>query len=160
MVNANFFCHQKKCKVKLNKVRERLRPLILRFRALATPLDHLSVNGDGIGWSIMANLFGLFRWCWFKLQSIIGTGGYGSRSINLSRVETKAKKKCHLFQKKVLYLRQIVSEKGIETDPEKVKKVQNWPIPSTVKEVRSFLGLCNYYRRFMKDFAKIASPLH
>jgi len=45
-------------------------------------------------------------------------------------------------------------------DKEKVKAILDWPIPTNVKEVQSFIGLCNYYRLFIKDFAKIANPIH
>ena len=69
-------------------------------------------------------------------------------------------KKCFLFQKKVLYLGHIVSADGIATNPEKIESVKHCPIPVNVKQVRSFLGLCSYYRRFIKDFAKVADPLH
>ena len=68
--------------------------------------------------------------------------------------------KCHLFKKQVAYLGHIISEEGIKTDPSKIDKVQDWPRPSTVKQVRSFLGLCAYYRRFVKDFGDIAKPLY
>ena len=54
----------------------------------------------------------------------------------------------------------IVSEEGIETDPAKIESVVTWPVPTTVRDVRRFLGLCSYYRRFVKDLAKVAAPLH
>jgi hypothetical protein len=69
-------------------------------------------------------------------------------------------KKCHLFQRKVTYLGYIVGQDGIETDPSKTRVIQDWPIPTNISELRSFLGLCSYYRRFVKDFAKTASPLN
>ena len=45
-------------------------------------------------------------------------------------------------------------------DPSKVKAITEWPVPTKVKEVQSFLGLANYYRRFVKDFSKVAQPLN
>ena len=57
------------------------------------------------------------------------------------------------------YLGHIVSEKGVECDPSNIKVVQEWPEPTNVHEVRSFLGTANYYRRFVKGFAKLAGPL-
>jgi len=54
----------------------------------------------------------------------------------------------------------VVSGESIRTDPEKVKVVADWPVPVNLREVRYFVGLCSYYRRFVKDFARISSPLH
>ena len=68
--------------------------------------------------------------------------------------------KCFLCQKKVSFLGHIVSEDGVATDPSKTDKVASWPTPICRREVQQFLGLANYYRRFVKDFAKIAKPLH
>ena len=53
-----------------------------------------------------------------------------------------------------------MSGDGIATDPQKTKIVSDWPVPKSVKEVRSFLGLAGYYRRFVKGYASIAAPLH
>ena len=58
-----------------------------------------------------------------------------------------------------MFLGHIVSKNGISVDPSKVEAVQNWPRPTSVKEIRSFLGLAGYYRRFVKDCSKLASPL-
>lgn len=68
--------------------------------------------------------------------------------------------KCCLFRRKVNYLGHIVSGDGVATDPEKVQQVHDWPVPNSLQEVRQFLGLASYYRRFVKDFATIAEPLH
>ena len=69
-------------------------------------------------------------------------------------------KKCEFFKSRISYLGHIVSSSGIETDPRKVEAVKTWAIPKTVTDVRSFLGFTNYYRRFIKDYAKVARPLN
>jgi len=59
----------------------------------------------------------------------------------------------------VAFLGHVVSAKGITVDPAKVEAVTNWPRPTTVTELRSFLGLAGYYRRFVEGFSSIALPL-
>ena len=68
--------------------------------------------------------------------------------------------KCHIMQQKVLFLGHVVTPQGIATDPDKIQLVTEWPTPRNLKEVRSFVGLCSYYRRYVKDFARVAAPLH
>ena len=63
--------------------------------------------------------------------------------------------KCSFLQERVKYLGHVVSKNGIEADPDKISKVQLWPTPQCVKEVQQFLGLANYYRRFIQNFAKL-----
>jgi len=60
----------------------------------------------------------------------------------------------------VEFLGVVIGPRGVEMQKEKVEGVLNWPAPKNVKEVQKFLGLANYYKRFIKDFAKIAAPLH
>ena len=68
--------------------------------------------------------------------------------------------KCLLLQKSLSFLGHVVSGEGVATDPEKTRLVSEWPVPTSVKEVRSFLGLTGYYRKFVKGYAQIAAPLH
>ena len=67
--------------------------------------------------------------------------------------------KCEFWLQEVQFLGHVVNKEGIKVDPAKVKAVMNWKRPKTPTEVRSFMGLAGYYRRFVQDFAKIATPL-
>ena len=69
-------------------------------------------------------------------------------------------KKCELFQRSVAYLGHIVTTEGVKVDPTKIEAIRNWPVPTNVTELRGFIGLCSYYRKFIRSFAKIARPLH
>ena len=68
--------------------------------------------------------------------------------------------KCHFFKREVKFLGHIVSEKGIATDPDKTKTIEDWKQPTSEKELRSFLGLASYYRKYVKGFSQIAAPLN
>uniref|UniRef100_A0A3B3I0W1 Gypsy retrotransposon integrase-like protein 1 n=1 Tax=Oryzias latipes TaxID=8090 RepID=A0A3B3I0W1_ORYLA len=68
--------------------------------------------------------------------------------------------KCIFFQTSVKYLGHIVSQDGVRTDPEKISALTSWPVPKTLKELRSFLGFAGYYRRFVKGYSFIVKPLH
>ena len=68
--------------------------------------------------------------------------------------------KCSFACSEVEYLGHVVSRDGIRPDPSKIKAVEEFPIPRCTKDVRSFLCLANYYRRFINKFAAIAAPLN
>jgi hypothetical protein len=63
--------------------------------------------------------------------------------------------KCSFYQRKIHYLGHILSEEGIAVDSEKIKSIEGWPTPRNVVEVRYFMGLAGYYKRFMEGFSKI-----
>ena len=67
--------------------------------------------------------------------------------------------KCEFWLDSVAFLGHVVSKEGIQVDPKKIEAVIDWPRPTTVTEIRSFLGLAGYYRRFVQDFSRIAAPL-
>nr|XP_034195201.1 uncharacterized protein LOC117611376 [Osmia lignaria] len=67
--------------------------------------------------------------------------------------------KYELLRKEVAYLGHIITEDGVKPDPKKIEAVKEFPVPKTVKNIRQFLSLCGYYRRFIKSFSKIAKPL-
>ena len=67
--------------------------------------------------------------------------------------------KCDFWLSKVHFLGHVVSKEGVSVDPAKVEAVSKWAAPTSVTEIRSFLGLAGYYRRFVEGFSKIAAPL-
>ncbi|KAK8510548.1 hypothetical protein V6N12_055477 [Hibiscus sabdariffa] len=67
--------------------------------------------------------------------------------------------KCEFWIREVVFLGHVVSSEGIRVDPKKVEAIVNWKQPTSVTEIRSFLGLAGYYRRFVSGFSKVAAPL-
>ena len=68
-------------------------------------------------------------------------------------------KKCHLFKKEVTFLGHKLLSRGVLPNPDNVQKLLDWPVPRNVTEVRGFLGLGNYYRRFVQNFSQVAQPM-
>lgn len=67
--------------------------------------------------------------------------------------------KCDFYQKKIQYLGHIIFVEGIAFDPEKIRSIMEWSVPKDVVDIRSFMGITGYYRRFIEGFSKIAYPI-
>lgn len=67
--------------------------------------------------------------------------------------------KCEFFRKEVMYLGHLITSHGVKPDPKKITAVENYPIPKTQKDIKAFLGLAGYYRRFIENFSRISQPL-
>ncbi|PIK44339.1 hypothetical protein BSL78_18812 [Apostichopus japonicus] len=99
---------------------------------------------------------------------LVFSKSFDDHLVNLQRVFDRLRQqglkikpsKCTFFQSEVKYLGHRVTADGVRPDPDKVQAVKNWPEPQNVKDLRSFLGFCSFYRRFVVDFAKTAKPLH
>jgi hypothetical protein len=68
-------------------------------------------------------------------------------------------KKCSFFKESVSFLGHVVSADGISMEQDKVKAIREWPAPTNITGVRSFLGLAGYYRKFVRNFSRIASAI-
>ena len=122
---------------------ERLLEKVLRglhWKSLLIYLDDVIVFSDTFSNHIsrLEEVFGRFREAHLKLKPA----------------------KCVLLSDSVKYLGHIVSKNGVSTDPEKVEKVENWPVPECKTGLKSFNGLVNYYRKYIEDYAKICKPLN
>lgn len=96
--------------------------------------------------------------CLIYLDDVIVIGkDFGDMIKNLSLIFERLQeaglklkpRKCKLFAKEVEFLGHVISEAGIKTDPSKTSRIEMWRTPKNVKEVRAFVGLCSYYRRFV-----------
>jgi hypothetical protein len=67
--------------------------------------------------------------------------------------------KCVFFKRELAYLGHVVGRDGLKVDPKKVKVVEDWPSPKNAQDVRRFLGLANYFRKFIQNYSNMAAPL-
>jgi hypothetical protein len=81
------------------------------------------------------------------------------RRLKLAGLKLKPQK-CYFANNELKFLGYVISSEGISTNPDKVKAVQNFPVPKNLRQLRGFLGLASYYRRFVPGFSKMASPLN
>ena len=67
--------------------------------------------------------------------------------------------KCDFFKDKIQYLGHVVTKEGISVDPEKIRAIEDWQVPKDLTDVRSFMGITRYYRRFIEGFSRIVNPI-
>ncbi|GFX55818.1 retrovirus-related Pol polyprotein from transposon 297 [Trichonephila clavipes] len=120
---------------------------------------------------IMDNLLRHFKWtmCLCYLDDIIVFSETFEDHLIRLRLVLKClqeagiklnSKKCLFAAQEVKILGHLVSSNGVRPDPDKIKAVRNFPTPKNIHDIRSFLGLCSYFRRFIKGFCYLAEPLH
>ena len=120
---------------------------------------------------LMENCLGSLNltWCVVYLDDIIVYGKDPEELLlRLGGVFEKLRKaglklkpsKCNFFKEEIEFLGHVVSKEGIATNPSKVQAIQDWPIPETVHDIKSFTGFVGYYRKFIPNFSKIAKPLN
>ena len=106
--------------------------------------------------------------CLIYLDGVVIFGQNCTEHLNrleavLERIQSSHLKlspdKCHLFQNEVTFLGHVISKDGVLPNPDNVAKLVNWPIPQNATDVRSYLGLASYYRRFIKGYSDIAYPM-
>ena len=69
------------------------------------------------------------------------------------------KSKCDFGMKEMLYLGHIINAEGVQVHMKKIRAILDWPTPKTFTELKGFLGLCTYYRRYVKGFSQFSAPL-
>lgn len=110
-----------------------------------------------------------FEQCFVYLDDLIIFGrNMATHNKNLTDVLERLRKvnlklnpeKCYFLKKELLYLGHVVSSQGVLPDPAKIQVLQNYPRPTNTEEVKRFVAFCNYYRKFIKNFAEITNNLN
>ena len=140
---------------------------LFEFKVMPFGLCNAPATFERLMETVLAGLN--WRICLIYLDDIIVIGRTFEDMIkNLDQVLQKLHdaglklkpRKCQLFAKQVEFLGHVISNCGIQTDPKKTNVVRDWPQPTKLHDVRSFIGFCSYYRRFIPKFAELAKPLH
>src|SRR4029434_8982330 len=116
-------------------------------------------DGPGVDWHPTSGVPGLSgrhlgTWTLFRCRSVVITARAGEGAGLKLHPD-----KCHFMQRQVTFLGHRVGREEISTVQDKVQAVADWPVPSTQKDLKSFLGLASYYQRFVRGFSCIAAPL-
>ncbi|MCG8076676.1 MAG: reverse transcriptase family protein [Candidatus Thiodiazotropha taylori] len=137
---------------------------LFEFNVMPYGLCNAPATFERLMESVLAGLH--WQICLIYLDDVIVTGKTFQDMVNnLSQVFERFQqaglklkpRKCNIFAKQVEFLGHVISEAGIKTDPKKTDCVKKWPSPKNVHEVRAFLGLCGYYRKFVFRFSEIAN---
>lgn len=111
----------------------------------------------------------LYQFCFVYMDDvIIFSKSLQDHLIHIKRIFKKFREvnlkiqldKSEFLSREVAFLGHVITPEGIKPNPDKIAAIQNFPIPKTVKEIRSFLGLVGYYRRFIPNFSKITNPMN
>jgi hypothetical protein len=116
--------------------------------------------------NVLSGLTGLHCYV-FRDDAVIYAKLLSERDVKLRGVFPRFRKynklqsdKCKFLRKEVNCLRHLVTKKGVRPDPKKVQTIDNFPKPTCEKQLKNFLGMASYYRRFIPRFSKMAAPLH
>ena len=116
--------------------------------------------------SVLSGLIGIH--CFVYLDDVVIYGNsLEDHNKKLIKVLGELKKnnlklhpdKCEFLCKEVNYLGHVITDSGIRPDPKKISAVVNFPIPESQKDIKSFIGLAGYYRKFIENFSSIVAPL-